>query len=52
MSTLKAIEIETAFFSFPYDPKGRTLDYFFMLKISVITSPKTDTYIDLLVEYF
>ena len=39
-SRQKVIEIETAFFSFPWDPKGGTLDHFFY------------AYIDELVEIF
>ena len=48
----KAIEIEIAFFHSLENPKGRTLDHFFMLHISVITSLPTDIYINELVEIF
>ena len=45
-SRQKAIEIETAFFHSLGNPKGRTLDHFF------VTSPQNDIYIDELVEIF
>ena len=52
ISTQGAMEIATAFLHPLGNDKSGMMDYFFMLKMSMMVSPQNDTYIDNLAEIF